>query len=201
VSEKKPRTPKVEYPAREAALLWVPYNRAAAWGMAVSGAALIALASFNLATRTHPVVPVHIVTICVGSLLVLTGLRQVVRKTPVIAGDERGLVVSATGIDRSLLPWETVGGADVVGKGKNGRWLVILSEDAEGAMRHVHPSLVRTVRGQNKKWKRPGVVYVMAKILAEPPEVVAATIRGILGETDKTEMLVAGAPPTAKPGG
>jgi hypothetical protein len=147
-------------------------------------------------------VPLHIVTICLGSLLGLAGARQVFRRTPVISADERGLVVSATGMDRALLPWEVIGGADVVGTSKNDRWLVILSEDAEGALAHVHPTMLRSVRGKNTKWSRPGVVYILAKTLAEPAEVVAERIREILGETDKTKVLVATAsPPTVSPPG
>jgi hypothetical protein len=193
------RPPKPQFPAREAALLWVPYSPANAWGMAVSGLFLIALAASALATRRHPVVPVHVTTICVGSLLVIFGTRLALRKTPVIAADERGLLISALGMDRTLLPWEVVGGATVVGTSKNSRWLVILSEDADAAMKHVHPGSRRAVRLHNERWKRPGIAYILAKTLSEPAEVVASRIRELLGETDRTEVLLAGPPSAAPP--
>src|SRR5262249_39070243 len=148
---------------------WVAHNRLTGVQMAVSGGFLMALAIANLATRRHPIVPLHVVTICIGALLLLAGVSLALRRRPVLAADERGIVASSTGIDRSLLPWEVIDGADAVGKKKSERYLVLLTGDVEEGLRHVHPSIVKAVRKLNERWKRPGVLYIPARLMADPP--------------------------------
>lgn len=177
-------------PNREGAILWVPPSRGLGVNMAGAGAVMILLAVLALSTQAHPRVWLHGTVIAAGLLILLTGLRTVIRKTPVLAADDQGLFVSITGTDRTLLPWEAVQGADVVGSHGTTE-LVILSADVESALRHVFPSLAREARARNRRHSRPGAVYIMDRVCAERSGVIAARIRELLGEGDQTAMLLA----------
>jgi hypothetical protein len=173
--------PKPEFPPRDSALLWVGYQRLTGAQMAISGTVLIGLAILNWTTRQHPLVVMHIITIAIGALMIRYGLSLWLRKTPVLAADDRGIVVASFGSMRTLIPWELIDGADVVGKGKN-NWLVLLSHHPDAAQQ-VNPLFAASTARLNRKWGRPGIVYVMAKTMADPAEVVASRIKDILGQT------------------
>jgi hypothetical protein len=163
-------------------LIWVGYNRSLGARMALAGAAMLALSATHYLAGGASMLWLHIVVSALGLMLLLFGFRVTFRRTPMLAGDERGLVASAMGGDRSRIPWELVSGVEVLGAKKADRTLAILTDEPEKALEHVDPVIATLVRKRNRQLGRAAVQYLPANLMGTPAELVAQQIREIIGE-------------------
>lgn len=143
--------------------------------MALLGVAMTALSVFGLAIGAGQGRPLPIAAGAIGTVLfgwaTVIAVFVAAHRRPIIRMDAEGLHV----FRYPVLPWENFADAGVTASGSQG-FLVIDARDPE-------VYFVR-MRGPSRWWSRAnsaladGTIFVSTRLLADPAEEVARTIRG-----------------------